>query len=216
MADVDDVLFSAVAKYADNYVLKTGYGIVVDSQNTGRNSIKNQDEFKAEVAVYSAIMDERTCDFCASLDEMEFDLRTEEGNTLYAKYAPAQHDRCRCVMIYLLEGDPDIPEEVGVINDGLEDRILDNFKANVGTKKSPSGVKWDTAEMARQYASHNVFSSPQFWIDEIKKIDKRFPDLVEAKAELAIKKYNNFAKNALTNNITGEVSDDGFVFWNGN
>lgn len=78
---------------------------VSESVNMGRlNAVEYIDGIKIAAAQWSAIMDEKTCEYCASLDEETIFV----DNPLYGLQQPPAHGRCRCVYIYITA------EELGV------------------------------------------------------------------------------------------------------
>lgn len=85
-------------RFFDNYIARTAGTVISELFRDGENAAK--DELNFAGAQYSAILDDKTCAYCAMLDGMtvRFD---EEGNELYEKYSPAQHPNCRCFWVYI-------------------------------------------------------------------------------------------------------------------
>jgi len=79
-------------------------------------------------AVYSAAMEENTCDLCRGLDMLEVLVPSEQ----YDAIAPPQHCGCSCLMVYTDE------EEVGYDPEIVPDwqkRVLDQTNADPTIKK---------------------------------------------------------------------------------
>ena len=184
-----ETVSSISANLIDNYVLSTAYGSVISSNNTGRGAMLQ--EIEAQIAQYSSVLEDTTCDFCRSLDGMEVDLRDSEGQALFEKYSPAQHDNCKCMWIYLLPGDPDIPDEIGGANEDFDDRVVDNFK-QIAPGPAPSGEDWTLSEIVYNYAGYNVGSTPLSWEKEIKQFEEMEKIKIESKTSLANRRFESF------------------------
>lgn len=154
---------SITTDFFEHYLLSTAYNAVQGAFNQGR--MEGVKTFAAEGAQYSAILDDRCCDACEALDGMELNLRTEMGQVMFDKYSPAQHERCRCTWIYLLAGDPDIPDPED--NRKFQQTFIDRYNRLAGGSDT-------LADIACKHMRHNVFwdGYPQEnpWAEEIPEI----------------------------------------------
>jgi hypothetical protein len=205
--DSMDSISQISARFIDNYVLQTASGVVIDSNSTGRNA--QLESIEAAVAEYSAVMDESICSFCKTLDGKMIDMRTPEGIDLFNKYSPAQHQNCRCIWFYLDPSDPDVPKEIGVINDGFEKNLVDDFK-KIQPGKAPSGKEWKLPEIAYNYAQHNVYSTPQYWEKELGDITKLDSQWAAKRIRRAETVFGNWLGKVMSGNYIGEVDANGF------
>src|SRR4030042_1603914 len=64
--------------------------------NVGRDAA-NEIRQQSQTAMYSAMMDNRTCPLCADLDGMYSKVGSDE----YYNYSPPLHGRCRCIWVYI-------------------------------------------------------------------------------------------------------------------
>lgn len=88
----------SIFSYASSY-------FVSEAVNFGRlNAVEYIDGIQIAAAQWSAILDERTCDYCSNYDERIIFV----DNPLYAVQQPPAHGNCRCIYIYITA------EEVGV------------------------------------------------------------------------------------------------------
>lgn len=151
--------------------------VIADAQNAGREAAF--DEFSGEFrgAMYSALMDEQVCDFCASLDGMYVDLRTEEGRALYDKYSPAQHENCRCTWVYIGA------DEVGFKpTENFEQTWESRYRERTAGKKHSD---LSTHQIIDRFARFNWQSRPELW-------DKK--DLAQFQQIATDKRDNRIAK----------------------
>lgn|SRR4030065_519034 len=82
--------------FSDDYdsILDDNLLLTGNMVNLGRDrSIIN----RAQTAMYSALMDNRTCPLCADLDG----TYVKVGSNEYSDYAPPLHNRCRCIWVYI-------------------------------------------------------------------------------------------------------------------
>jgi hypothetical protein len=152
-----DAISEISIKYIENYALLTAFNAIQGGYNLGREQAS--DVIEAQMATYTAVMDNHVCGACASLDGMDVDLRTAEGQQLYNQFSPAQHDGCRCVWLYSLEGDPDIPKNVGDINNDFEENFVNRYN-----KINETDLKIE--EIAAKNMRHNVKTSGWIYEDD--------------------------------------------------
>lgn len=89
--------------YIDGPDLKAAATITVsDSINIGRGSQAKQ--IGVMGAVWSAIMDAKTCPLCAELDEQVIST----DNPDFDIFRPPAHSGCRCILIYIEEGSTNV------------------------------------------------------------------------------------------------------------
>lgn len=94
-------LTSAMKKLSPGTVKRAAADLANEAFGIGRGHEASKQPI--EKAVYSAIMDKGTCEACAAVDRMEFDVGSQD----FAAHEPpyqqcAGHGMCRCVFIYLL------------------------------------------------------------------------------------------------------------------
>ena len=95
-----------VAEWFDNYILRAADTVIVDGTRVGMASAAQQ--FQVQGAVYSAYLDEKCCPECEALDETQVAVPSDE----YAALTPPHHGHCRCLWIYVEEGEEDfVPDE---------------------------------------------------------------------------------------------------------
>lgn len=97
-AAIEDALAKAHAAYST-------YAIG-GAMNTGRASVFERYPEKVKALQYSAIIDDRTTEFCLSLDGRVF----EPGSVAASQYMPPNHYNCRSIMVEILEDEAVQPE----------------------------------------------------------------------------------------------------------
>ena len=95
----EDLASEISLQYFDNYILEIADRVLVDGTAVGRGS--GASHFRIQGAVYSAYMDAAVCPLCAALDGMHVNVESDEFATLN----PPQHRNCRCVWIYVEDGE---------------------------------------------------------------------------------------------------------------
>lgn len=182
---IEPLLSQATARYIENYILKAGNIEISRADNHGR--AKGLVVIEARGAQYSAILDSRTCEFCAALDNMQLNLTTAEGRALFDKYDPAQHPRCRCIWIYI--GKESFEDDNAIADKQWEKKLRKNLP------KELKGLS--RAEIVERFASYNLNSRWHRWEkdligDVIKKRNDKLKDkagLVKRRTIKAIEQY---------------------------
>lgn len=163
--------------------------VIADAQNAGRETAFYEFSGEFQGAMYSALMDDSVCPFCASLDGMYVDLRTEEGRALYEKYSPAQHENCRCTWVYIGA------DETGFKpTPNFEQTWEDKYREISAGKKH---ADLSTHQIIDRFARFNWQSRPELW--EVKDLAK-FQDIADTKRKNRIEKkmlkqYQKILKN---------------------
>jgi len=144
--------FDAVVRFIGNYSIKVGGTSIVGAMNEGRAT--GQTVYKPTGVQYSAILDERVCEYCESLDQLVLDLREPDGIELFEKYQPQQHVNCRCMWIYF--------QDNFFSNDNavFEKKWQENFN-----KVMPE-ADMDLEEIVKQFASLNFESHRDKWLED--------------------------------------------------
>lgn len=96
---------------------------VAEAVNMGRE--EGFDDIKDEIGGYqwSAILDDRTCDICLSLDGTYF----EPGDPALAELKPPIHPNCRCILVAVLKEElTKFPVKFTFFDQGQVDRLLIN------------------------------------------------------------------------------------------
>lgn len=70
----------------------------------GLSVAKRKKQFQA--AMYSAILDNKVCSYCESLDGLKISLDHPDYKS--GDYSPPQHKNCRCVWIYIHKNEPKV------------------------------------------------------------------------------------------------------------
>jgi len=146
------LLSDATATFSENYIIQAGRELISEGVNFGRE--EEAEIIEATGAQYSAYMEGNVCEFCASLDEMTVDLRTDEGRQLFDQYSPAQHNNCDCNWIYI--------EEKRFENDNKDfhEKWLDKFH-----EQNPDLKDFTVADVLQKYGHFNLQTRAQYWID---------------------------------------------------
>ncbi|MFA5731853.1 MAG: ADP-ribosyltransferase [Acidithiobacillus sp.] len=92
---VDSIMFDDIFDDYDS-IIDDNLSLIGTMVNLGRDEA-NAVIQKAQIAMYSAIMDNRTCPLCADLDG----LYAKVGSDEYYEYTPPLHGRCRCIWVYI-------------------------------------------------------------------------------------------------------------------
>lgn len=193
MTDITDAVSEIIplvsemtAKYYDNYIVQFGSQLLSNSNNKGRDEAAFT--FNAGGAQYSALLDNRTCSFCSSLDGLQVNFSKPGGLELYEKYQPAQHARCRCMWVFI-GSDEKFQDD----NKDFEEKWLDKVK-----EKEPVLKNYPAGTIVQNIASSNFFSRPELWQDATTNIDFQFDsvfsEIVNKKTDRANRK---FSQNAL-------------------
>lgn len=173
------------AKYYDNYVVQFGSQLLSGANNTGRGEAAFT--FNAGGAQYSALMDNRTCSFCGSLDGLQVNFSKPGGMELYEKYQPAQHSRCRCMWVFI-----GADEKFKDDNADFEEKWLDRVK-----EKEPLLKNYPAGTIVQNIAASNFFSRPELWESSISNIDFQFDsvfsEIVNKKTDRANRKFSQSA-----------------------
>ncbi len=165
--------------------------VIADAQNAGREAVF-EGVWGADPedigATYSAILDERVCPFCASLDGLTVDLRTEEGRALYDKYSPAQHENCRCFWIFTEVGETKFKP-----TENFEKTWEDRYREITAGKKH---ADLSTHQIIDRFARFNWQSRPELWgmkdLEKFQQIaDKKRTDRIEKRLK---KQYEKMLK----------------------
>lgn len=84
-------------QFVETYSIRAGDKVIADGFADARHEAMMEIDLGG--VQYSAILDDRVCSFCHSLDGMSLNLNTDEGQGLFDRYSPPQHGRCRCMWI---------------------------------------------------------------------------------------------------------------------
>ncbi len=104
-ADASEMIRNVVARQLETGAFKGDAGVITTTAwNLGREEAA--EKLGTKRVQYSAILDVKVCGPCADLDGEEWEFNSPEHN----RYLPPNRDceggyRCRCMLIYLSEGD---------------------------------------------------------------------------------------------------------------
>lgn len=96
---------------------------ISEAVNLGRE--EGFDDIANEIGAYqwSAILDDRTCDLCESLDGTYF----EPGDPALAELKPPIHPNCRCILVAVLKEElQKFPVKFTFLNNDQVSRLLIN------------------------------------------------------------------------------------------
>jgi SPP1 gp7 family putative phage head morphogenesis protein len=101
-----DALVDALTEVAEQAIKRAAGEEVNEAFALGRHWQADQAKDSIELAVYSCVMDDRSCDTCEELDGEEFEVGSDE----YESNAPPNKncdgkDNCRCVYLFLVKGE---------------------------------------------------------------------------------------------------------------
>ena len=94
--------------FYDQITLAVGNHVVLDT--TGDVRAGAADALQVKGVQRSAILDEKTCEYCMAQDGITFDLREPEGMALWEENPVPFHEFCRCEDVFTFEDeDGDFP-----------------------------------------------------------------------------------------------------------
>jgi uncharacterized protein with gpF-like domain len=104
-ADAGEIIRKVVSRQLDTGAFRGDAGVIITTAwNLGREEAGEM--LGTKRVQYSAILDNAVCDPCAALDGQEWDFNSPDHN---ANLPPNRNceggARCRCVLIYLQEGE---------------------------------------------------------------------------------------------------------------
>lgn len=104
--DLTAEVFSQYLKDVKNY----SASFVSESINFGRdNAVENIDGVEIAAAQWSAVLDDKTCDYCNERDEQIISVTDPE----YYEFQPPAHPYCRCIYIYITAEEQQINDTEG-------------------------------------------------------------------------------------------------------
>jgi len=185
--EIFPLISEMTAKYSENYIVQFGSQLLSGANNAGRGEAAFT--FEAGGAQYSALMDNRTCSFCGSLDGLQVNFSKPGGMELYEKYQPAQHPRCRCMWVFI-----GADEKFKDDNKDFEEKWLEKVK-----EKEPLLKNYPAGTIVQNIAASNFFSRPELWQDATTNIDFQFDSVFSEVVNRKTDRANlKFSQNALS------------------
>jgi hypothetical protein len=103
-----NILVGKLTVLSDRDIKREAAQSVSEALNLGRDSAATENKELIQAVEYSAIMDDGTCGPCGSLDGTTFEFGSQQMQTAQPPYRNCSgfgNPRCRCVLIFTLEGE---------------------------------------------------------------------------------------------------------------